>query len=313
MHPGAPRVPEPPLADEDWVDERRTDPDRTDVHPAQEVLAPPLSHTGFSRIGPLAAPTVPEPVVPQPVVSEPTLPVATAAPPPPAPAALALPRMASPLSSTAPPASGDLIPPSGTPRESVRRDRQRRRLRALALGAGAVLVVGLVVLTWRGGGGADPVTEGAADPSRARTAGSPDRPRRSSTTKPGSSSTSTTSTTTSTPVGAVAPTAPGPGEDSLEPDPVEPSDPLAALSVTENPGACRWDASAQELSDSGRAHNNGSVDVDVEIEVTWVDATGELEYWSDFATLAPGETYDWELFAPWLDPPQGLRCVIALF
>ena len=59
-------------------------------------------------------------------------------------------------------------------------------------------------------------------------------------------------------------------------------------------------------------HNPGSGDALIEIDVTWIDATGELDSASDTEQVGPGETLDWEASTIAFDPPEGaLSCQVS--
>ena len=77
-------------------------------------------------------------------------------------------------------------------------------------------------------------------------------------------------------------------------------------------GACQFDASLEELVDSGTVQNSGPEEVVVEVQVTWFDDTGELDSWSDVQEVPSGDTVAWSVATAWPDPIQGsLRCEIA--
>lgn len=88
---------------------------------------------------------------------------------------------------------------------------------------------------------------------------------------------------------------------------------MAGLTLREDPGACHWDADAEELADAGSLTNSTSNDPGpVEVEVTWVDSTGELDSWSDLVLVGPNATEHWDISTGALDPPQGLSCRVRL-
>ena len=207
--------------------------------------------------------------------------------------------------------NGDLtdefLPPASSPVRAARRRSQRVRQWSIAAGAiaGVTLLIAVLVLAT----GDDTPPRAARVVPRTKTTVST-RVRRTTTSTRGDSSTTTSS-------GAGAEVGPGPGSTTDDGPSVPPAtdpvaDPSGNITVTEDPGACAWDENAEELTDSGTVANSGAAEATVEVEVTWSDATGELDSWSDIETVPAGASTTWSVSSAWVDAPQGLTCQTAL-
>ena len=95
--------------------------------------------------------------------------------------------------------------------------------------------------------------------------------------------------------------------------PDEPADPepeADRIRVGIDPDGCRWSADTLDLTARGAIVNGNTVDVVVEVEISFVDDTGEIDVASDLQVLAPGEEALWDVLGASIDPPRGsLRCV----
>ncbi len=160
--------------------------------------------------------------------------------------------------------------------------------------------------------GGDDAPKRASDTTRTTTT---TRVRRTTTTTTAPDDLSTTTSTT--PPGG-AEVGPGPGsstESNGATPPVSgaPADPTqGGVTVSETPGACRYNSDTSEVEDSGTVSNPGTEEATVEVEVTWSDATGEFDSWSDVVTVPAGGSADWSVSTAWVDAPQGLTCQTAL-
>ena len=77
------------------------------------------------------------------------------------------------------------------------------------------------------------------------------------------------------------------------------------------PGSCRYDADAEDFEASGAVEAVSGSGV-VEVDVTWSDATGELDSASDIVEVAPGRNASWEASTTLSDAPQGnLSCRVT--
>ena len=145
--------------------------------------------------------------------------------------------------------------------------------------------------------------------------------RTTTTTGPSATSSTTTTTTTTLTAGAAAASAAVPTPSVSSPSTASSGaaggfdeGPAidAKVTIVQSGGACRFDGDAGELVDSGTVHNPGSDDAIVEIDVSFVDATGELDSASDVEQVGPGETVEWEVSTIAFDPPEGsLSCDVT--
>ena len=125
---------------------------------------------------------------------------------------------------------------------------------------------------------------------------------------------STTSTTvTSAPAaaaaGAAGATNPSGSSGGTGPSPVAPQlDAVAQISQS----SCRYDAANQELVSSGTVRIAGGADGQVEVDVDFADASGDLDSASDVEQVDAGQTVQWEASTVALDPPTGtLTCQVT--
>ncbi len=204
----------------------------------------------------------------------------------------------------------DFLPEQRSPARVERRRRQVRR--RWLLNGGAAAFVALVVIIVVNTAGDD----GGAPAPAARAISEARRSRRSSTTTTTTTSTGSrraSDSTTSTSLDGSSATSSLPGASSPVPGTPSPTDPPGTggeVTVSEDPGACRFEA--DELLDSGHVLNTTAEEVTAEVEVTWVDSTGDLDSSSTLQTVAPGESTAWSVSTPISDPPQGLTCRVAL-
>ncbi len=289
-----------------------------------ESLAAPEPRRGGWVAAPasdaLASPPIaPEPDLPPPVDRrEPPVPVAIPIPVVPAaplapPALLPVAPVVAPVTAAPAPAAlppgDDLMPARVTASRRARRRAQRRNRWMIGGAASLAGVLALAGIAWAvaGDNGSAPAAKTQA-PTKVRTA--PDRSRTSTTTAaPDASST----TTTTVPAGAAGATA-GAAAGVAAAGPVASAAPdgraLDAVADITQTG-CRYDADAGELVGTGTVHNPGD-DALIEIDVTFSDATGELDSASDIQQVAPGETLDWEASTLAFDPPTGtLTCQVS--
>ena len=74
-----------------------------------------------------------------------------------------------------------------------------------------------------------------------------------------------------------------------------------------------FDATTEELVDTGMLRNSGTEEAVAEVQVTWSDDTGELVSWTDVQSVPPGGSAAWAVSTAWPEPAQGtLRCDITL-
>jgi hypothetical protein len=203
---------------------------------------------------------------------------------------------------------------SATPSRRARRQQERRRRRAT--GAAIIAAVALAggAVAWAGTGSDD---HGSAAKVATRQAPAGARARVTTTSTTADGARTTTTTTTTLVPGAAAGT---PGNTSAPvastPSPSVAVDDAPTLDLTakivQGSGACRYDADAGELVDSGTVTNPSGDDALVEIDVTFTDATGELDSASDVEQVGPGETVEWEASTLAFDPPSGaLSCQVS--
>ena len=128
-----------------------------------------------------------------------------------------------------------------------------------------------------------------------------------------SSDSSTTTTAPSTTTTTVAVAAPPPAGTAPSSGTVPLADPGEVTArIVQTPGGCRYDADAERARRPGTVHNPSGSQAVIEIDVTFSDATGELDSASDIEPSAPGETVEWEATTPAFDPPQGtLTCQVT--
>lgn len=209
----------------------------------------------------------------------------------------------------------DFIPAPRSPRRVARRRAQARRRWGIIAGVVVltVLLVIIVVITVREEGGhrVPAAGPGSESPPKLRTTTT----RITKTTDPTSASSpdgagtpSTTLAGTGAGTGGLEP--PGTGPSGTGPSGTGPSGTGGKVTVTEHSGACRFEG--DQLLDSGQVLNTTAEEVVAEVEVTWVDSTGELDSSSDLQAVAPGESTEWSVATPISDPPQGLSCRVAL-
>lgn len=205
----------------------------------------------------------------------------------------------------------DFIPAPRSPRRVARRRAQARRRWGIIAGVVVltVLLVIVVVITVREEGGHRVPAAGPGSESRRKLRTTTTRITK--TTDPTSSSSpdgAGTPSTTLAGTGGLEPPATGPS--GTGPSGTGPSGIGGKVTVTEHSGACRFEG--DQLLDSGQVLNTTAEEVVAEVEVTWVDSTGELDSSSDLQVVAPGESTEWSVATPISDPPQGLSCRVAL-
>jgi hypothetical protein len=287
--------------------------------PPAAPLVPPVAQPGPSLV--TAPPALAERRrVPE--IAHPTITTSAARPARPSPAATAPPVWPSAAEPTVPviplvspagapgPTNDDLMPSRHTPSRRARRQAQRRRsfLIGGAILAAVVLAVGAAVWAVSGDDGRVSGDNGRATGPGARTSvRTAPRDRRTSTTTASSAATSTTTVTAAPTAPAASPAAPSGAVSDL----AAPGEVTARIEQT--PGACRYDADAGELMNAGTLHNpSTTLEAAIEIEVTFVDATGELDTASDFQSVGPGQTVSWEASTLAFDPPSGtLSCQVS--
>lgn len=210
----------------------------------------------------------------------------------------------------------DFLPAARPPdRVARRRARQTRQWAIVGGVVGAAVVVVVLVAVFSGDDGSSARGHSTRDaPGRVSTTStSTRRPRLTTTTSVGDGETTTSSTpvdggTGSGSGGSAAPTTAAPG--TTPPPPVGPD---GGVTVTQDGGACAFDASTEELVDTGMLRNSGPDEAVAEVQVTWSDDTGELDSWTDVQSIPSGGSTAWSVATAWPEPVRGrLRCEIAL-
>jgi hypothetical protein len=164
------------------------------------------------------------------------------------------------------------------------------------LGTGVVVFAAVVGLVWT-------VTRSGSSVRRAEGAVAPGGP----------------ATPTQSTARAVVRASTAPGRHDPAPDPATGASPSSTSGGGEDalhatialaPGSCRYDADAEDFEASGtvRAVTGSGV---VEVDVTWSDATGELDSASDIVEVAAGGTASWEASTALSDPPRDLTCRVT--
>lgn len=181
---------------------------------------------------------------------------------------------------------------------------------------GRTAIAGAIAVVLVGGGIALALGRGGADGDRAGEASTSTTRRGPSGVSSGTGATGSTGTTGTTGVTGVTGTT---GTTRTGPPPTVTTEPdegidLRKVRVALDEGSCRWNIDTLDLTASGVIRNDNSSDAVVEVEVTWVDGSGnEIDVSSDLAVLAPGEEAPWDVLGASVDPPNGtLSCRIAL-